>query len=1345
MDACNPGINAKNLARLVRQETGTDLNLTRNQVCDAYKSIQDGKLPLPPMVLSKDGKYMLDRKSPLTGDDFEVLFSSSSKSDELKRLARKVGLSNYKEMTKAQLVDAIENVLKSKGVREPIRLHITVRKEKRISVNSNNNYQNNFNVNNRNGNGVKNNNNLKRISNESSNLGNGNRENGNRQNGNRQNGNRENENRENGNRQNGNGASRTTRNKYYMNAMARRVRGEQPAPSRRSNDPAMTQLVNAFQKSKTSGPNSDALRRALERAKSTSSATNTRALAKQIEDAMKRGNTTTLNALRKKLAVPVMSEKDGKVAKLEKYVVNKGGKLNTLRRVAFMNEAQKSIKAYKNGTNMYNTAKTRITAAYETAYKANLNNMGPKNVIDKLQKNVNTIGNQKIKSSAREKLNAFKQSGGTDTSSKNAVIKLQKLDEELKLRKKDVNRDYLNEMRDEALKNINSYNIENGLAKIKTRVKEDMKKRGAEFNTMIANDMYKNVPSNVKTKLRNAYVSGNLNINGVKRGLNNALETSAGVFKGLENKIQNLQTKLNNSKLTANERNKLQANLKQATTNYKKLQNEKSERNREINVARKVVTALQGQRKELQNQKEKANAEIAELTKKLKNGSISNKEKEELAKARGNVLIKNEKLEKLQKERESFNAKITQANENVKAARVAQSAANINRKAKVAQAKKNAEESITKAQNNASVKIKEATNKVQNLQNQLTKRTNLTPKQVQNLRNQINTAKANAVSVKENANARVAAAQAAAQESMNALRRQANQEVANAKAEANAAAQAASKAELKVLERQNMYNGAQENLAKQRAKVNELTQKLANSENMSQEQRAKLEQQLITEGIKVANAQKLAQNVKSNANAAVAESRRLVAEAGRAANEASRKAQEAEQAKLTAEAEREKALGNKDTSIRLKEEANAARNAAQDARNKAQAEAVESRRAASEANAEAKRIAAELENGKEKSKAEIRALRNQMQKAFNRRQKEMQNQIKVYKKQANKIVRNGATREAAQRNRIKALENMIEKSRSNIATLQRDLNSEKNTSAEKKTIKNRLEAEKQNLKKQLNMAETYKLELIDKLKQLQNSKKISNKQRNVFRKQLRKVQVEHRKLRGAMTGNQSQIEALKRERNATRGQLITTQGRLTGARGKLNLTRGQLRQTQQNVGGLKNIKYRQNLYDLVNIKNTKGRHVLRGGFLPGGERRRLKDEIMNPNTTINRLRQIESNIKNRKSGANRLAKGESKTNNFAFNILSDTQTQPPKFSFGNTPAQARVTRNQLLVQNNRNNAKKYINTFFKGIGLGTKGELKSRINKGENIGAVLRNARYRNSRAGGPAAAARIRGQAFAS
>src|SRR6056300_1769875 len=575
MDACNPGIDAKNLARLVRQETGVELNLNRNQVCDVYKSIQDGKLPLPPMVLTKDGKYMLDRKSPLTSSDFEVLFSSSSKSNELKRVARKVGLSNYKDMTKAELVDAIENVLKSNNVREHVRLHITAPKKKHKTVNSNNNnnYQNNFNVNNRNGNGVKNNNNLKRISNESNNLGNRenrNRENRNRGNENRENRNRGNKNRENGNRENGNRGNatprppnRTARNKYYMAAAARRVGGNGVQPPSTPSDPTMAGLINALRKSRNSS-NTASLTRALERAKSGSSSANTRALARQVENALKRGNATTLNALRKKLATPEVSEKDKKVAELEKYITNKGSKLNTQRRVTFMNDAQKSIKAYKNGTNIYNTAKTRITAAYETMYKAQLKDMGAQRVLEELQKTVNTIGNIKIKSSASEKLNVFKQSGGADTGARNAVIKLKKLDEELG--KKKVNRVYLNAVRDEALKNINSYNINNGLAKINTQVQQEKNKRGLKFNELIKNDTYKNIPSNIKTGLRNQYVSGERKINDIKRDLNIALEETAGVFKGLENKIQNLETKLNNSKLTVSERNALKKernNLKQ--------------------------------------------------------------------------------------------------------------------------------------------------------------------------------------------------------------------------------------------------------------------------------------------------------------------------------------------------------------------------------------------------------------------------------------------------------------------------------------------------------------------------------------------------------------------------------------------------------------------------------------------------------------------------------------------------------------------------------------------------------------------------------------------------------------
>merc|ERR1712159_725632 len=288
------GVNVRNLKRLVKQNTGLELNLTREQICDAYSSIQDGKLPLPPMVLSKDGKYMLDRKSPLTGNDFEILFGSDSTVAQLKRVARKAGLASYKDMTKSEMVEAIESILESKNIREPIRLHVSAqRATRKVSVNNNNNYPNNLNVNNVNGNGVpnkiqknknNNNNNLAKIANESKNLN----RNGETRNGNRnvsRNGETRNVSR------NGNARPATNqRTARYVNAMLRR-----PSNSRRNEDLAkvlaaarntgngstqnLSRVIEALRKkpntdgstaamlnkllrAKTSG-NSDALRRAM--------------------------------------------------------------------------------------------------------------------------------------------------------------------------------------------------------------------------------------------------------------------------------------------------------------------------------------------------------------------------------------------------------------------------------------------------------------------------------------------------------------------------------------------------------------------------------------------------------------------------------------------------------------------------------------------------------------------------------------------------------------------------------------------------------------------------------------------------------------------------------------------------------------------------------------------------------------------------------------------------------------------------------------------------------------------------------------------------------------------------
>ena len=131
MDACDPGLDINNLRTLVKQNTGTELKLSKEQICDIYGSIQGGKLPLPPLVLSKDGSYLTDRKSPLTRKDFGVLFSSTSKVSDLRRIASKVGVLRHadKKLTKQQLTDIIGRRLHSMNVHEPIKLRSIQTKE----------------------------------------------------------------------------------------------------------------------------------------------------------------------------------------------------------------------------------------------------------------------------------------------------------------------------------------------------------------------------------------------------------------------------------------------------------------------------------------------------------------------------------------------------------------------------------------------------------------------------------------------------------------------------------------------------------------------------------------------------------------------------------------------------------------------------------------------------------------------------------------------------------------------------------------------------------------------------------------------------------------------------------------------------------------------------------------------------------------------------------------------------------------------------------------------------------------------------------------------------------------
>src|SRR5210317_87417 len=144
MNACDPDADIENLRKLIKLNTGVDIKLTKKEICEAYQDIQDGKLPLPPMVMNSTRTYLVDKKSPLKPNDYDQLFDATTKRADLKRIARKVDLKNVDQMTKSQIVDAIGKRLRYMKVHEPVKF---ARRRQVVSVNTAVNDMNNTAVN----------------------------------------------------------------------------------------------------------------------------------------------------------------------------------------------------------------------------------------------------------------------------------------------------------------------------------------------------------------------------------------------------------------------------------------------------------------------------------------------------------------------------------------------------------------------------------------------------------------------------------------------------------------------------------------------------------------------------------------------------------------------------------------------------------------------------------------------------------------------------------------------------------------------------------------------------------------------------------------------------------------------------------------------------------------------------------------------------------------------------------------------------------------------------------------------------------------------------------------------
>ena len=80
MDVCDPDAKTKNIRKLIKLHTGHAVNVSRERMCDITREAKKGNLPMPPLVLTRDKRFLLDSKSPLTQKDYETLYKSNTTS-----------------------------------------------------------------------------------------------------------------------------------------------------------------------------------------------------------------------------------------------------------------------------------------------------------------------------------------------------------------------------------------------------------------------------------------------------------------------------------------------------------------------------------------------------------------------------------------------------------------------------------------------------------------------------------------------------------------------------------------------------------------------------------------------------------------------------------------------------------------------------------------------------------------------------------------------------------------------------------------------------------------------------------------------------------------------------------------------------------------------------------------------------------------------------------------------------------------------------------------------------------------------------------------------------------------
>ena len=138
MNVCDPDADLTTLQKFVTNKTGVDLKLTRPQLCKAYTDIKNEQWVLPPMMLSKDRTWLVDKKSPLNAVEYQLLLKTSTKASKVKSLAKRIGAAIPEgRVSKQAMIESIYAKLKSMDILEPIQLAVTRKRATKIVKNAN--------------------------------------------------------------------------------------------------------------------------------------------------------------------------------------------------------------------------------------------------------------------------------------------------------------------------------------------------------------------------------------------------------------------------------------------------------------------------------------------------------------------------------------------------------------------------------------------------------------------------------------------------------------------------------------------------------------------------------------------------------------------------------------------------------------------------------------------------------------------------------------------------------------------------------------------------------------------------------------------------------------------------------------------------------------------------------------------------------------------------------------------------------------------------------------------------------------------------------------------------------